>query len=64
VAEEAALDRAAPTVRWDPPPEARRDWPWLGGWLAGPRGRRSYVSVPTGTDEAQLVAIVRAHLRG
>ncbi len=63
VAEEANLDAAIRGLRWECADAARSDWPWLAAWLGSPRGRRSYVAVPTGTDEAELPSIVRAHLR-
>jgi hypothetical protein len=62
VAEEAGLDAALRTLRWDPIEVARADWPWLAAWLASPRGRRSYVSLPPGLELAALGPIVRAHL--
>jgi len=62
VVAETALDEVLEELRWDPPHEVRDDWPWLAAWLASPRGQRSYVPVPSGSEAVELASIVRAHL--
>jgi hypothetical protein len=63
VADEAGLDPALSALRWDATEAPGGDWLWLAAWLASPRGRRSYVTVPAGMAAAELGPIVRAHLR-
>jgi hypothetical protein len=63
VAEDASLDVAIAALHWAAPPARPRDWPWLGAWLASPRGRRSFVAIPAGMVGGKLVSMVRAHLR-
>lgn len=63
VVDEAGLDEAVRDLRWDASRDTRADWPWLAAWLATPRGRRSFVSVPAGSEAGELVALVRAHLQ-
>ncbi len=56
----AELEVAVARLAW-PEADGPDDWPWLGGWLRGPRGRASWVA-PCGEDRDALVAAVRAAL--
>jgi excinuclease UvrABC nuclease subunit len=67
VVEEAAvtaspdeLEEAVGRLAW-PERSGPDDWPWLGAWLRGPRGRASWVA-PVREDGASLAAAVRAAL--
>jgi hypothetical protein len=55
------LEAEVAGLEW-PSTEGPDDWPWLAGWIASARGRRSYVSVRAAGDRAGLVAALRAAL--
>jgi hypothetical protein len=56
----AELEAAVGRLDW-PDADGPDDWPWLGAWLRGPRGRASWVS-PCPENGGALVAAVRAAL--
>jgi len=57
----AGLDDAVRGLEW-PPGGGADDWPWLARWIAGPKGRGSYLPVGGRRGPGGLVAAVRSSL--
>jgi hypothetical protein len=55
------IDVAVRGLRWPESP-GPADWPWLAAWIAGPRGRDTYIRVSDPDDRARLAAAIRQTL--
>lgn len=53
----AEWESLVPRLRW-PPAEGPDDWPWLAAWIAGPRGRGTYVLVADPADTETLALAI------